>query len=317
MKNIFINPELQYLRAGWRIGIFVLIFSACSLVIGGPVVLLVKQFEILKIAVVSTFVTYVALTLATWIMLRFVDKRPFYSVGVFFHNRWGKELLQGILMGAGMMTTIVIVFYAGGMMTVEFRDIPIQNILLIFLNSASLFIIVGYGEELLFRGYILQIFAEGANRLIAALTIALLFAFAHSRNPNVSLFGLINVGLAGIWLSIAYYKTNTLWLPIGMHISWNFFQGFVYSLPVSGTTSEKEQIGKAIVHGPEWLTGGTFGPEGGALATLMLIIASVMIYKLDWFKSAEGVWMYDTWKTDRKRQLLLLAEEQSNLQQQL
>ena len=314
MKTIFINPELQYMRAGWRIGIFVLIFSACSLIIGGPVVLLVKQFEVLKLAVIPTFATYVALTLATWIMLRFVDKRPFYSVGLFFHNRWGKELLQGILLGSGMMTTIVVVFFAGGMITIEFRELEIGTMLLIFLNSAALYTVVGYGEELMFRGYILQVFAEGTSRLVAALTISILFAFAHAKNPNVSTFGLINVGLAGLWLSVAYYKTNALWLAIGLHISWNFFQGFVYSLPVSGTTSDKEQIGKAIVTGPEWLTGGTFGPEGGALATLMLIISIILIYKLDWFRSADGAWMYQKWAEDRKQQLAQQSQEQVPVQ---
>ncbi|MBI2428273.1 MAG: CPBP family intramembrane metalloprotease [Ignavibacteriales bacterium] len=314
MKTIFINPELQYMRAGWRIGIFVLIFSACSLVIGGPLVLLAKQFEVLKIAVVPTFATYVALTLATWITLRFVDKRPLYSVGLLFHGGWGKELFQGILLGAGMMTTIVIIFFAGGMITIEFRELEIGSIMLIFLNSAALYTVVGYGEELMFRGYILQVFAEGTNRLIAALTISILFAFAHAKNPNVSIFGLINVGLAGLWLSVAYYKTNALWLAIGLHISWNFFQGFVYSLPVSGTTSDKEQIGKAIVTGPEWLTGGTFGPEGGALATLMLIISIALIYKLDWFKSADGAWMYRNWVADRKQQLAQQSQEQVPVQ---
>lgn len=302
MKNIFINPELLYMRAGWRIGIFMLILTGCTFVASAPYGLFVKAYPEFKLTSLNMFFTYIGLTLATWIMVRFIDKRPFYSVGLFFHSRWVKELGQGILLGAGMMTTIVIIFFAGGMITIEFRELEIGAILLIFLNSAALYTVVGYGEELMFRGYVLQVFAEGTNRLIAALTISILFAFAHAGNPNVSTFGLINVGLAGLWLSIAYYKTNALWLAIGLHISWNFFQGFVYSLPVSGTTSDKEQIGKAIVTGPEWLTGGTFGPEGGALATLMLIISITLIYKLDWFTSADGAWVYQNWVADRKRQ---------------
>lgn len=291
--------------------IFFLIFSGCSLVITTPIFVFLKENPEWKLPVIQQFVTYVALTLATWMTLRFLDKRPFQSIGISFHNQWGKELLQGLLLGAGMMTTIVIIFFAGGMMTIEFRDLETQHILLIFLNSASLFIVVGYGEELLFRGYLLQVFSEGTNRTIAALTISLLFALAHSRNPNVSLFGLINVGLAGVWLSIAYFKTNRLWLPIGLHISWNFFQGFVYSLPVSGTTSDKEQIGRAIVNGPEWLTGGSFGPEGGALATVMLVVSIAVIYKSNWFKSAGGVWLYANWKAERVQQLSLQTQAEA------
>lgn len=291
------------MRAGWRIGIFLLILTAITIALTAPYGIFIKDHPEYKLAALQMFFAYVALTLASWVMLRFVDKRPFSSVGIYFHARWGTELLQGIALGAGMMTTIVIIFFAGGMMTIEFRDLHIGEITLIFLNSAFLYTVVGYGEELMFRGYILQVFAEGTNRAIAALSIAILFAFAHAGNPNVSTFGLINVGLAGLWLSVAYYKTNALWLAIGLHISWNFFQGFVYSLPVSGTTSDKEQIGKAIVTGPEWLTGGTFGPEGGALATLMLVIATALIYKSNWFKPADGAWMYATWVDDRKRQV--------------
>jgi len=310
VNAIFINPQLHYLRAGWRIAIFIVILIACTLAVGMPVQFLLKAIPEWRIPAVSLFFTYVALTLATWVMLRFVDKRPFSSIGIQFHSRWGKELFQGILLGAGMMTTIVVIFFAEGMITIEFRDLEVQHIVFIFLNSASLYIIVGYGEELLFRGYLLQILAEGTNRVIAAVTISALFALAHARNPNVSLFALINIALAGIWLSVAYFKTNSLWLPIGLHISWNFFQGFVYSLPVSGTTSLREQIGAATVTGPEWLTGGTFGPEGGALATVILIAATVVIMKSEWFKPAEGVWLYTQWKAERLQQFSPSIQEQ-------
>lgn len=310
MNTIFINPQLHYLRAGWRIAIFVVILFACTLAIGMPVQFLLKAIPEWKIPAVQLFFIYVALTLATWITLRFVDRRPFSSIGIQFHSRWVKELFQGILVGGGMMTAIVVVFFAGGMLTIEFRDVGAQQIVLILLNSASLYIIVGYGEELLFRGYILQILAEGTNRTIAALTVSILFAFAHARNPNVSLFALVNIALAGIWLSVAYFKTKSLWLPIGLHISWNFFQGCVYSLPVSGTTSLQEQIGTATINGPEWLTGGTFGPEGGALATVVLIAATAAILKVEWFKPAENVWLYTQWKTERLQQHALPTQEQ-------
>ena len=310
IKNLFINPELQYLRAGWRLGIFIVILSACTTGLGVPIGLLLKQIPAIDVLIVKTFIIYLQLTLATWLMLRFVDKRPFESVGFAFKANWGKELLQGCGLGAGMISVVFIVEYSAGMVHIEFYDLTLQQILPVFFNSLFLYVVVGYGEELLFRGYILQVAAEGMNRTIAALLFAVFFAFAHFNNPNVSLFGLINVGLAGIWLALAYYKTNALWFPIGLHFSWNFFQGFVYSFPVSGTTSTKEQIGKTIVSGPEWITGGAFGPEGGALASILLIGASVWIYKSDWFKSADGVWRYERWREERKQQLILQQSEQ-------
>ena len=310
MKNIFINPDLQYLRAGWRLGIFIVILSACTAGLGIPIGLLLKQIPAINVLVIKTFIIYLQLTLATWIMLRYIDKRPFQSVGLTFKARWGKELLQGCGLGAGMISVVFVVEYTAGMVHIEFYDLTLQQMLPVFFNSLFLYVVVGYGEELLFRGYILQVAAEGMNRAMAAILFAVFFASAHFNNPNVSLFGLMNVGLAGIWLALAYYKTNALWLPIGLHFSWNFFQGFVYSFPVSGTTSVKEQIGKAIVSGPEWITGGAFGPEGGALTTVLLIGASVLIYKSSWFKSAEGVWRYERWMEERKQQLALQPSEQ-------
>ena len=315
LKNIFVNAELDYPRAGWRIGIFLLIATACNTVITAPIMALVKQFPELPIQTVGAYIFYGTTTLAVWLMLHFVDKRPFISIGLKVKAHAGKELFQGIVFGSGMMSVIFAIEYATGMVYIEFRDISMQQGLVIFMNSVFLYVIVGYGEEFLFRGYMFQTFVEGSNKIIATLSISLLFAIAHSKNPNVSTFGLINVGLAGIWLSLAYFKTQALWLPIGLHISWNFFQGFVYSFPVSGTTSEREQIGKAIVNGPDWLTGGTFGPEGGALATLVLIIGMLIIYYWSWISPAEGLWSLEQWREERKQRRATETSEPVEIQQ--
>ncbi len=304
IKNIFVNSELEYLRAGWRIGIFILIMAACGFIITAPILYVVKMIPVINTAGTQLFFSYFGITIATALTLRFVDKRPFVSIGLPINKSSMKELSIGLLLGSGMMTLIFVIEYAAGMVHIEFRALTIQQQAGIFFNSFFLYVVVGYGEELLFRGYILQIFAEGSSRLISALFFAVLFAFAHSKNPNASLFGLINVGFAGIWLALAYYKTNALWLPIGMHISWNFFQGFIFGFPVSGTTSDKEQIAKAVQSGAEWITGGNFGPEGGALATLMLVVSSAFIYFSPWITSSTSAWMYGNWRDARRTEVL-------------
>lgn len=311
IKNVFINPELAYLRSGWRIGIFLVIMSACSFLITAPGIYLLKMFPALNSSGAQLLFVYAGVTAATWITLRFVDKRPFISIGLPFRAPALKELSIGLLFGAGMMSLIFVIEYAAGMVHIEFRSLTTEQQMGIFFNSAFLYIVVGYGEELLFRGYILQVLAEGTSRLISALFFGVLFAFAHAKNPNASLFGLINVGLAGIWLAVAYYKTNALWLPIGMHISWNFFQGFVFGFPVSGTTSETEQISKALQTGAEWITGGTFGPEGGALATVMLVISTALIYFSPWIRSSASAWQYGSWKATRKNEIAERSADQT------
>ena len=303
VRNIFFNPELQTIRAGWRIAMMLAVFIAGNAVITGPIMALLKDVPGLPKNTIGTGLAYIVLTLATWVVLRFVDKRPFHSVGLSFKANWGKELFQGLLFGSSMMSLIYLIEYSSGMVVIEFRDLTMDQSMVIFISSFCLYVIVGYGEELMFRGYLFQAFAEGTNTLIATLTLSLLFAAAHMGNPNVSVFGIVNVGLAGMWLSLAYIKTKALWLPIGLHISWNFFQGFVYSYPVSGTTSPNSQIGTAVVSGPEWITGGTFGPEGGILATIMLILCSVLIYRWNWVNASPDVWRYEQWKEQRLQSL--------------
>lgn len=313
MKNIFFNPELQYLRSGWRVAIFLVVLLVCTVALGVPVGLALREIPSIDIQPVKLFFTYLFATLATWFMLRFIDKRPFASIGLTFNAGWGKELLQGCGIGAGMISIVFIIEYFCGMVQIEFFMLSYPQALYVFVYSFFLYSTVGYGEELLFRGYLLQVTAEGIGKASSAILYALLFAVSHVQNPNVSIFGLINIALAGIWLAIAYYKTRALWLPIGLHFSWNFFQGFVYSFPVSGTASNQEQIGKAIVFGPEWITGGAFGPEGGALTTLLLAASSFFIYKSKWITAAKSAWKYEEWKA--VRMLQVEVQQTENAQQ--
>lgn len=307
VKSFFINPALQQVRAGWRMAMLLLVMIGGNIVITGPVVAFLQAKGWMNNALAMVFV-YGVTTGATWIMLRFVDKRPFAAVGIPFNRSTVRELGQGLLFGGVMMSGIFAIESAAGLVHLEYRVLTFGEQAGIFANAAFLYIVVGYGEEFLFRGYLFQSFVEGTNKWIATLALSLLFAVAHSKNPNVSLFGLINVGLAGIWLAIGYFKTRALWLSIGMHISWNFAQGFVYGYPVSGTTSDKEQIVHAIVTGPDWLTGGTFGPEGGALATGMLVLCSAGIILWKWVRPAETAWSLEQWRAEKKAQKDVAAQ---------
>jgi uncharacterized protein len=309
IKSVFYNQERFSIRAGWRIVIFLLISIAC----GFPILTLLKfiaeKIPLIKMQSVGMFFAYFALTLSTWIALRYIDKRPFVSVGLSFKGNFGKELSQGLGLGFGMMSLIFVFEYSMGWVVIEYRNLGTGEWITIFSNSLFLYIVVGYGEEFLFRGYILQALTEGSNKIIAIFAFSILFGFAHEKNPNVTPFAIANIVLAGIWLTVAYYKTNALWLSIGMHFSWNFTQGFIFSFPVSGTTSVKEQIGTAVVTGPNWITGGSFGPEGGVLATIIILSGTALIYFSPWFFASEKTWRVDSWLADKK-------EQQQNLESQ-
>ena len=129
---------------------------------------------------------------------------------------------------------------------------------------------VALGEELVFRGYIQTNLQEGAGLPVALTLSSVLFGLFHALNPNVTRLGLLNIALAGVALGYGYAATKNLWLPIAYHLAWNFVQGPILGLPVSGM--RYGGLLTVIDRGARPLiTGGAFGPEGGILGTLVLL----------------------------------------------
>ncbi len=160
--------------------------------------------------------------------------------------------------------------------------------------SAIFFLLAAAGEELMFRGYFFQTLMQAVTFLPAAIIMSLLFGLAHLANPHVTAFAAVNVAVAGLWLSFAYLKTRSLWLPIGLHASWNFCQTTLFAFPTSGEEFLGRRIFTTTVSGPEWITGGAFGPEGGALATLALIVCTWYLLKSTMITKPEGVVTLDS-----------------------
>jgi hypothetical protein len=136
---------------------------------------------------------------------------------------------------------------------------------------------VGWQEELLARGYWLQNLAEGLNPIWAVLISSVLFALGHLLNPNVSWNAILGLVFAGIFLAYGYLRTRQLWLPIGLHIGWNFFEGTVFGFQVSGLT-EMPQLIRQVVQGPELVTGGLFGPEAGLVVLPAMALGVLLIF---------------------------------------
>ena len=157
------------------------------------------------------------------------------------------------------------------------------------LGSLLIFLVAGAGEELLFRGYPLQTLTRARLAWLGALLTSVPFAAAHLRNPNaVAGFTFINTALAGVWFAVAYLRTRSLWLPFGLHWAWNWTQGALLGLPVSGIERiAPAPLLKAVNAGPDWLTGGAYGIEGGAACTIALVISTVVIWRAKLFVRAD------------------------------
>jgi len=172
---------------------------------------------------------------------------------------------------------------------------PETPFLLAIIIPLIIFLVVGFYEELFSRGYQLTNLAEGLTGKIikprTALLLATLFSSAvfgvlHASNPHASIASTLNIGLAGIFLAAGYVLTGQLAISIGLHISWNFFQGNVFGFPVSGGDFRSATFIQIQQGGPSLWTGGFFGPEAGLLGTSAMILG--IISTMLWIKKRYG-----------------------------
>jgi hypothetical protein len=285
-SRLFISPEERRLRAGWRLlghSALLLIFGVVfSVVLAIP--LAVFQFVSEQnltnaILALSTIVSLPAITLATWIARRGLDRRSFRSLGLDRAAGWQRDLLVGFAIPIPLFGLIY--FFELGMGWLEFQSwgwaergvlATALGVLLMLLA----FVAVGFYEELLFRGYYLQNLKDGINPTIAVLATSAAFGLAHLGNLNASLTSTLGIFAAGLFLAFAWLRTQALWLPIGIHIGWNFLQGPVFGFEVSGNPTPS--LVRHIVNGPELITGGAFGPEAGLLVLPAMAIGAGLIW---------------------------------------
>jgi len=288
LRSIFVNRHDE-IRSGWKILMYLLLTTVVTL-------LLVAPFMILKlrIAILEPLIVLISALAAAYVMTRYVNRKPFTAIGLSFHPATFKEFGIGCLLGFLMMSGIFVVEFSLGYTVLTWKGLEPHQLLGVVGYSAALFAIAALAEEVLFRGYTLQTLMQGMTFLPATILMAVVFSIAHASNPNASVFALTNVGLAAIWLSFAYLKTRSLWLPFGLHFSWNFSQTTVYSFPTSGIQFEDMRLFTAAQSGPEWITGGAFGPEGGVLATVAIISCIWYILKEKQINAPEGIITLDS-----------------------
>ncbi|WP_052461612.1 CPBP family intramembrane glutamic endopeptidase [Sporosarcina koreensis] len=212
----------------------------------------------------------------TYIFWRFVNKGSLRSLGF----RWSfADFAYGLFLGAASITVIFLLLLVTGNVSMDnsFGAPAFSAYTVAFL---VMYILVGLSEEMFFRGYVMSTMQSRGNPKWAVyLVSAVVFSLAHGLNPNVSWLGLLNIVFVGVLFAYMFLETDSLWLPIGYHMTWNYFQGNVFGFAVSGTTPNGI-YNVSIEGGNAWLTGGAFGLEGGLAATLLILIgfAATWVY---------------------------------------
>ena len=205
-----------------------------------------------------------------------LDRRPLGSVGLAFCGRWHLEFGMGLGIGALMILSVGALESLLGMARFTVNSASPGQFagwgvgLLVFLLLAA------SNEELIFRGYPFQRLVDALGAAPAVALFSGLFGLMHLGNPHHDWVSTLNTMLVGIPLAVAYLRTRALWLPVGIHLAWNYVQGCGLGLPVSGIRMPFSFF-RAEGSGSELLTGGPYGPEGGLLATAVIVAATVYL----------------------------------------
>ncbi|MGH9943233.1 MAG: lysostaphin resistance A-like protein [Pyrinomonadaceae bacterium] len=263
---LFINP-VGRLRSGWRYTFYVCAFLATYFFVAP---LVGDRFRLTLLAVA---------TLLGWVCGRLFEDLPSRALGWGLHRGWLRDLLLGSALGVLSLALAAGIGWVAGGLRFEFAGWGVMSLRHIA-SAAIVFTLAAAAEEAVCRGYQLQTLMRSWPFWLAVLPSSAFFASGHLLNPNVSVLGVLNTFLAGIWLAVGYHRTRSLWLPLGLHWAWNWATASLLGLPVSGVVRHSgNSAWIATDVGPAWLTGGAYGVEGGVACTVALILSTLFIWK--------------------------------------
>ena len=288
MRQIFFNDRGR-LRSGWRAVLFVLVFLAILLlivtVLRGIYVALYQLGPLPRLNFLPDLIFRISLLAAAlgagYVCARWLEGLPWRSLGLTFHQNWLRDLLVGFAIGFVALAVAVGIAAIGGGLSFSFSGTgAILSVLRSLAGTAFLFFVAALAEEALFRGYPLQTFSRANLAWLGILVTLLFFGYVHLTNPNATLgMTFINTALAGLWLGIGYLRTRSLWFVQGLHWSWNWALGAFFGLPVSGLTLVSHPLLKGNDLGPAWLTGGSYGVEGGIAGTIAMAVFTIITWR--------------------------------------
>jgi len=304
ISEIFFNPGENRPRMFWRVFGQLLLLAIFSIGVSIVTTVLYQRFHPEKplssqaiiefltgtppMILLNVVLTGIAMMLSCWLAIRLLDRRAVWQYGLGLSPQWWRQLGFGLILGAVLMAIVFFVELAAGLITVEGflvskGRLPFGVGILFTLIAALL---VGFYEEFTIRGYLMTNFSQGFRGLfgdrgavlLAWIISSAIFGVAHGLNPGMTVMSTLNIVLVGVLLlGFGYMLTGSLAIPIGIHITWNFFQGSVFGFPVSGTSYNSVSFIAIEQHGGTLLTGGDFGPEAGLIGSAVMVLGALLI----------------------------------------
>jgi uncharacterized protein len=283
--RIFVGP--RGIRAGWKVVIFFLLFALAAFALRPLTKLHGKVDPKLPIpvsaALIDEFTGMLAVLIATGIMARRIDHKPWGYFGMPLANAFRSTFWVGAAIGLGALALQLEIMHRAGWFdfgTIELHGVPIIEY---GVGWAVMFLFVGVTEEGILRGYVQRVTTDGLSRLpgawsfwVSALIFSLMFGAGHLGNPGEDKFGIVMVFVDGMIMCFSLWRTGDLWFAIGNHAAWDWGQTFLFGTANSGFHGQHPLMNPSF-HGPALLAGGTDGPEGSILVLLSEAIFVVLI----------------------------------------
>lgn len=242
--------------------------------LGNNELMLALESQMVLPMLMLTFIT----TLFTIIYCRAIEKRSLYSMG-FVKEKAFKDYIVGAGLGVLMLGLALLISFLCG--TVTFEGYTLGGgigLLLLFLLG---FIIQGMSEEVLVRGYYMVSVAARHSLLLAVISNSIIFALLHILNNGIDILPLINLTLFGLFASIYTLKMNSIWGICALHTTWNFAQGNLFGIKVSGIDTQVSVFSFALKENGSIINGGSFGLEGGLAVTTVLVLGIIVLLTIE------------------------------------
>ncbi len=268
------------LRSGWRLAIY-LVFTALTVFLLGTLAAVLRlplppeRMDALALLIQEVILGAAAFSTAA-LMARFEERR-FGVYGLPGRGAFRGHFWQGVLWGFAMITAMIVLIRAfGGFSFGRFAlgDLAILRYAVLW---GVVFLAVGFFEEFFFRGYTQFTLATGIGFWPAAIVLSGLFGMAHLMNPGEGPVGALSVFVIGMFFCLTLKRTGSLWFAVGMHAAFDWGESFFYSVPNSGVVAPGHLF-ESSLHGPRWITGGSVGPEGSAMAFAVMAVAFVLFH---------------------------------------
>lgn len=293
VRKIFTGPD--GIRAGWRFAIFALLFVAFISVALFVLTLIPGFAHLRKEATAGTLnsaylvlfeaAQFGAALLAAAVMKR-IEKGKFASYGIPLQRAFGRNFWMGILWGLVFMSAELLAIHAVG--GFSFGGIALNGLAAAKYAGlwAIAFVLVGFAEEFVFRGYAQFTLATGIGFWPAAILLSAAFGATHLFNAGEGWIGALSVTVFGLFACFTLRRTGSLWFAIGFHAAGDYAESFLYSVRDSGTIATGHLLNSEF-HGSKWITGGSIGPEGSVFVFVMFAFSFVLFAWLYPAKAAE------------------------------